>query len=228
MPQRFIVIRIVFLVHIDRAHAAGCRVDAFGGGIEHQVVNSLSDWKRLEFFSGLAIENHNCSTAAAHKKTMDGFVERHRCVALAHFDRPTRGQFIRLAIDHLNFVFCRVIQVESVARLLQRHGFQRISVNLDIGKFCGRGGIDNAEHRKLFVRIVAAVVNVEIVRGWIVTDGIRIDFEWNSFQRIIGLSVVNVQDSLLFIRNINAAEIFTVQDRVRVVDLNGADKFPGG
>ncbi|PYU25570.1 MAG: hypothetical protein DMG30_04650 [Acidobacteria bacterium] len=70
MSQRLIVIRIDFLVHIYHAGTARGRVNALTRRIEHQVVRSPSDRKRLKFFPRLRIEDHHLPAAASDEKAI--------------------------------------------------------------------------------------------------------------------------------------------------------------
>ena len=60
-------------------------------GSNIKIVRSAFDRKHpRKFFACLRIENHHLAGPAAHEKTMRRFIERHRCVILAHFEG---GQF---------------------------------------------------------------------------------------------------------------------------------------
>ena len=75
LPQRFIMVRVRFLVYIYGASASGAsRIETLALGIEGQVIDVLVDRKCLKFLAGLCIEYNDLSSAAAHKKAMVGFI----------------------------------------------------------------------------------------------------------------------------------------------------------
>ncbi len=78
------------------------------------------------------------------------------------------------------------------------------------------------------MRVVAAIDDVKIVRGGIVADGVGIDLESNRLLQPVGLAVVDIYRALVFIGDVNAAEIVADEHGVRMRGLDGLHDFAAG
>src|SRR5258706_16389032 len=138
------------------------------------------------------------------------FVKGHGHIGLALCDRPTRNDGTLLAIDDIHLILGFVIDIESWGGAFQGHGLESVSVDLDIGEFLARGGINDAEHGIGLMHVAAAVVDVEIIRFGIVADGIGVFQELHAGEQSVIAAIDNFQVASVAVGYANAIEIFTI------------------
>lgn len=171
-----------FFVHIYGA------IPASAGGIktlarrmELQVINAFVDGKGLELFARLCIEDNDLTVAAADKQPMVCFIERYGEIELSERNRPACDDGSRVSIDNLNLALGLVIHVYPRARCVERHGFERIPIDLDISDFFTVRRIDDADHRISYFSVAAAVHGVKILGLGIVGNRIRVRKKLHGF-----------------------------------------------
>src|SRR5487761_84773 len=227
--ERLVVVWVRLLVDGDCAvaTAASC-VEAFVRSVENQIVDTFGDRKRLKFFASARVEDDDLAAAAADEKTMRRFVKSHGDIEFSHGDGPTGDQLVRLAVDYRDLIFRAIVDVDPRTGFFEGHGFERVAVDLCVGNFLASGSVDDAKHGKSFVRVPAAIVDIEIMRRRIVADGVRVDFEFHAFQQAVGFSVVDFQFAGAAVGDVNAVQILAAEDCVRNADAGDGAQKPAG
>src|SRR5262249_39544918 len=99
--------------------------------------DSFGDGQRLEFLSGIRVEDDDVADAAADEQSLVGLVERHGDIVLAHSNGPRGGDGLLPAVDGLNLSRGLAVDVHPRAEDVEGQGFESFAIDADLPYRCG-------------------------------------------------------------------------------------------
>src|SRR5436853_209424 len=157
-------------------------------GIVGQIVGILGHGKTGDFLARVRVDDHQLGWLACnYEQTTPGLIVLHGNVLLACRNGPSRHYCPLVAIHYTNFICAGHVDKQPRSGSFNSHGLEPIGIEFHIGDLLTDLGIHNTDQAIGRMSFAAAVDDIQILAGRIVSHGIRIDGQRDAASQCVGV-----------------------------------------